>query len=149
MSPSPSMAHRDLLSQHRLGFRNPRKHRLSPLPRAAPCGLEADGQIGRPSATGAERPHVWRPLSDDEYRNLTVREKIRHHQILAHEAMGKGGPMYRQAATASQRGTHLTPDDMPAQWHEGRREAAFHHAEIKRLREIIANGPMQLARRSA
>lgn len=95
------------------------------------------------------KPQPWRPLSDDEYRNLTVREKIRHHQILAHEAMGKGGPMYRQAATVNQRGTHLTPDDMPAEWHEGRREAAFHHAEIKRLREIIANGPMHLARRSA
>src|ERR1700747_1981343 len=48
-----------------------------------------------PSQGGGTRVEVWRPLSDAEYQALTVREKIRHHQILSHEAYSKAGPMFR------------------------------------------------------
>ena len=88
----------------------------------------------RRTSAEADKPQPWRPLADHEYRELSVREKIRHHQIMAHEAMGKGGPMYRQLGNHSE---HLTPDQMPPAWHSGRSEAKFHHTEIRRLTEII------------
>jgi hypothetical protein len=48
------------------------------------CPMVREGPA-RPSerAAGVER---WRELSEAEYQALTVREKIRHHQILAHAA---------------------------------------------------------------
>lgn len=91
------------------------------------------------------KPEPWRPLSDAEYHGLSVREKIRHHQIMASEASCKGGPMYRQNG-AGGRAEHLTADQMPEKWHAARREVEFHNAEVKRLRSVIESGPYQQAR---
>lgn len=73
----------------------------------------------------------WRPLTDDEYRSLSLNGKIRHHQILAAQARQKAGPMWMN-------GRHMMPEDMPQEWRELRQRAANHEAEVKRLREFAS-----------
>lgn len=85
----------------------------------------------------AARIEPWRPLSDDEYQALSLREKIRHHTILAHECSTKAGPMFRSSGPNSGKGQHLTPEDMPPEWHELRRRAQGHADEAKRLRSYL------------
>lgn len=90
---------------------------------------------------------VWRELSDSEYRALTIREKIRHCTILAHEARLKAGPMYRSTTPrGSQKfsGQHLTPEDMPDTWRRWTAIAEGHEDEAKRLRGIL-RAPMSAA----
>jgi hypothetical protein len=88
-----------------------------------------------------ERVEVWRELSDAEYGQLTVREKIRHHLILAHEAGGKAGPMFRNVTVDNRMNNasaaHLTTDEMPPIWRTWKEREAHHMAEVKRLRAII------------
>lgn len=93
---------------------------LVPLIRAADHG----------SAKGS-KVETWRPLSDAEYRALPLNAKIRHQQILAHEARKTGGPMW----TGGQFGKAVAADDMPPKWHDAQRRAKAHEAEAKRLRE--------------
>lgn len=86
------------------------------------------------------RVEVWRELTDDEYRALSVREKIRHRTILAHEARCKAGPMFRSERGASMGrpvGTHTTADQMPETWRRWTAIAEGHEAEAKRLREHL------------
>jgi hypothetical protein len=86
------------------------------------------------------RPEPWRPVSDGEYQGMTVREKIRHHQIMLAEAGNRGGPMFRQNG-AGGKAEHLTADQMPPKWHDAQAEKAFHNAEIKRLRGFMQELP--------
>lgn len=84
---------------------------------------------------------VWRTLSDEEYRGLTIREKIRHQTILAHEARRKAGPMFRNTssggALSRASGKHLTADEMPDVWRRWNSVAEDHEAEAGRLRAMI------------
>jgi hypothetical protein len=87
-----------------------------------------------------ENVDAWRPLSDDEYRNLSVREKIRHHLILAHDAGLKAGPMWRNPATASMSRPmpgHIAPEAMPDSYRRWKEAQAHHLAETSRLREFL------------
>lgn len=110
--------------------RFPTPGQLIPLVRAA---LPVD----RSSADNA----VWRPLSDEEYRGLTIREKIRHQMILSHEARRKAGPMFRNTssggAMSRASGQHIVPEDMPPIWRKWNSVASDHEAEAARLRKLI------------
>ena len=77
------------------------------------------------------RIQPWSPPSDADYDSLTLRGKIREHQILANEAAVRAGPMFRS-------GKHLTADEMSDDWRRLRAKAANHHAEVKRLGEKLA-----------
>ena len=88
------------------------------------------GSSPREAGTKAE---PWRPLSDAEYAKLTLEEKIRHHDILAHEAETLAGPMW----AGGEFGQRLTPSQMPARWHDWMARAKGHRAEAKRLREAL------------
>jgi len=79
---------------------------------------------------GGDKVEPWRPVSDEEYSRMTLREKIRHHSILAHEARGKAGPMWKS-------GRHMMPEDMPATWRNWRERASNHDAEVMRLRAFL------------
>lgn len=84
------------------------------------------------------RVEVWRELSEDEYRQLSVREKIRHRTILAHEARSKAGPMFRQIRGAGKpQGEHIPADQMPETWRRWNAVAESHEAEIARLRQVL------------
>jgi hypothetical protein len=88
-----------------------------------------------------EKVQVWRPLSDAEYANLTVRDKIRHQMILAHEAGSKAGPMFRNTSSggpiSKASGIHLTEAEMPDTWRTWTEIQRRHLAEAKRLREYL------------
>lgn len=81
-------------------------------------------------AEKVEAVQPWRPLGDAEYQALTLAEKIRHHEILAHESSRKAGPMWRD-------GRPLTLDQMSPDYHEHMARSKNHHAEVKRLREFM------------
>jgi hypothetical protein len=103
--------------------RFPRQGQLIPMIRAA-----APGQSEEPKQL------PWRPLSEDEYQQLTLSEKARHQRIMAMEAGGKAGPQDR----------YVQAEDMPEQWQFWRRRAAEHNAEAdrlwKKLKEAEARG---------
>lgn len=83
-----------------------------------------------PGQSGGVKLDAWRPLSDGEYGQLTLREKIRHHLILASEALNKAGPMWRH-------GRPLAEADMPDAWRLWKRRADDHYAEAARLRKHL------------
>jgi hypothetical protein len=94
---------------------------------------------------GQVRVHEWRKLSDPEYEALDLVGKIRHHMILAHEARGKAGPMFRNQAGGGNSifkaaGEHLTREEMPEEWHRLQAVARGHDAEVKRLRGLLRTG---------
>lgn len=84
---------------------------------------------------------IWRPASEEEYRAMTVREKIRELQIQAHEAHSKAGPMFRNTTgggpMSRATGTHLAPGEMTAQHQHWVDEGNRLLAEVKRLREYL------------
>lgn len=82
----------------------------------------------RPRA--GEKIGGWMPISDEEYQSLPVRDKIRHHMILAAESDRKAGPMWAA-------GRPVPLEDMPPAYHVHRAQAAHHKAEAQRLRGII------------
>lgn len=82
--------------------------------------------LGPQSAT----PQAWAPISDEAYEVLTLREKIRHQEILASEASMKAGPMWSRSGA-------VHPDDMPSAHFRWREIADNHRAEAKRLREKL------------
>ena len=90
----------------------------------------------------------WRPLNDEEYEALSIREKRRHHLIMAHEAAVKAGPMWKQSGNEMRkaRSGHLTPDQMPETWAHWNRAEAGHKAEAKRLYTIIREAEAKEAR---
>jgi hypothetical protein len=93
-----------------------------------------------------ERVEVWRELSDDEYRALSVREKIRHHQILSHEAYSKAGPMFRNTTQGKRMsGVHLTAEQMPDAWRRWTELGKHHAQEAHRLRQYVSGRPLGLA----
>lgn len=85
-----------------------------------------------PSGGGAPKP--WGPLSDYEYEALSIRDKARHHTLLATAATTRAGPMWRH-------GQPVEASEMPDDWHALHRTAKGHHEEAARL--------MEIARRSA
>lgn len=82
--------------------------------------------LKRPARNGK-----WRPLTDQEYENLSVRDKIRHHEIMASHAKDKAGPLYQA------HGRNLAELRKHEAWNELERREAGHHAEAKRLREYL------------
>lgn len=84
----------------------------------------------------------WRDLGEDEYRTLSVRDKIRHHQIKACEAGRRAGPMFRNTTVLGGKpmGDHLTPEEMPETWHHWNRERKFHDERVRELR-LVVNRP--------
>lgn len=90
--------------------------------------------------TGAVIP--WRQAGPEEFRSMSVREKIRELTILAHEARLKAGPMFRNtsakgAAITKASGKHLTPEEMPDTYRRWIAIAEGHEAEVGRLRRIL------------
>lgn len=94
------------------------------------------------------QPKPWTPLADDEYAKLSVREKIRHLKILAHEAGCKAGPMWKnppgRATMKRPAAGHVALEDMPASYRHWRGIQEGHLAEAKRLQEFI-NSPQDEA----
>jgi len=98
-------------------------------------------------AEKTEKLTAWRPATEDEYRTMTLREKIREHQILSHEAFTKAGPMFKNAAGASMwkaAGRRLNPEDMPDEHRRWVAEGEYHGTRAKELREKLY-GAMGLA----
>ena len=93
-----------------------------------------------PAETGL-KPERWRDLSEGEYQQLSIREKIRHQKILAHEAAVKAGPMWRNRGTdatfARPVDGRVSADDMPGTFHHWKAIEAGHYAEARRLADII------------
>lgn len=87
-----------------------------------------------------DRIEAWRPLTDEEYRALPLKEKIRHHEILAHEAGGKAGPMFLNTSHGlggKISGRHLTAEEMPDTFRRWKQIEANHYAEARRLKEHL------------
>lgn len=103
--------------------------RKFPMPGQLRPMIEATLRKGDVQAV-IEANQPWRPLSDEEYRALSLSAKIRHHQILAHAARREAGPMWSG-------GMRSPIEAMPPKWHELQRRADGHSAEVKRLREYI------------
>lgn len=84
---------------------------------------------------------VWRPATPDEFRAMSVRDKIHEHTILAHKARLKAGPMFRNTTPAGSlakvSGKHLEPHELSAEYHAFTAEAERHEAEAKRLRQHL------------
>lgn len=93
----------------------------------------------------AERIDVWRPATEAEYAGMTIREKIREHTILAHDAAGRAGPMFRNTSQGLRMsGVHLAPEEMPDSHHRWREEAKRHNQEIRRLRQYLSGKPLAI-----
>lgn len=91
------------------------------------------------------RIEVWREPTEDEYRAMTVREKIRHHLIMAHEAGARAGPMFRNTTKGARAsGDHIEADDMPDSWRRWKAEEARHLERVKALRDVVRQ-PMAAA----
>lgn len=85
-------------------------------------------------------------MNSADFRNLSVRDKIRELQIQAHECRTKAGPMFRNTSRGAKvGGKHLTPEEMPDAWWRWNAEAERLEAEIKRLREITRTPYQQAA----
>jgi hypothetical protein len=99
-----------------------------------------------------EAAREWSPADDAEYRAMSVREKIREHQILAQQAYRKAGPMFRNgsasgAPMSKASGTHLTPEEMPASHAHWVAQAQNHLADAQRLRQYLNGVPAIAAAR--
>lgn len=95
-----------------------------------------------------ERIQEWRPLSEEEFAALSLRDKIRHHGIMAHEARVKAGPMWRNTGAGDMRRpqkAHVEPQDMPDVWRRWTSIADGHEAEAKRLRTYLHRQPQAAA----
>jgi hypothetical protein len=91
---------------------------------------------------------IWRHASEDEFRAMSVRDKIRELTILAHEQRTKAGPMFRNTTApgslAKVSGKHLEPHELPLAYRVHTEEAERLEAEIGRLRKILRT-PFQQA----
>lgn len=83
----------------------------------------------------------WAPATEDDYRAMSLRDKIREHQILAQQAYRKAGPMFRNtsagAGLSKASGIHLTVDEMPETYRHWVAQAEQHTAEATRLRAYL------------
>lgn len=77
------------------------------------------------------RDWSWKPLSEELYRELPMRQQSEHQSILAGEARRKAGPQWLSGRPA-------LPSEMPQAWHDLRATAKAHDDEAKRLREVSA-----------
>lgn len=86
------------------------------------------------SARGEDRPagsnEPWRELTEDEYQALTLREKIRHHRIMASNCGTKAGPQ-------SINHQPVLREEMPETWHFWKNRQANHLAEVERLTKVV------------
>ena len=73
----------------------------------------------------------WRPLLDFEFDELTLREKIRHHRILAERAFDAAGPIYARL------GRNIKDLREDADYRAMERAEQNHLAEAKRLNAIL------------
>lgn len=96
--------------------------------------IRAEAQEAAPS----QKIVAWQPLSDAEYDQLSLRDKIRHHRILAHEARRKAGPMWRNGKPA-------TAEDMPEIWRSWNARADNHEDEAHRLQATLKRAQSQAA----
>ena len=90
------------------------------------------------AAPTPERAEPWKPLSDLAYDELSLRDKIRHHRILANEARRKAGPMWLNGRPAG-------PEELPPRWHEWSARAENHEAEAQRLSRFLRHPQAQAA----
>lgn len=77
-------------------------------------------------ATGEDEA-PWRPLTDAEYAELSLTDKIRHQRILASNALDQAGPQ----------DMHTPAAEMPEKWRFFRNRGAEHLAEADRLWRIL------------
>lgn len=104
--------------------------------------LIRDSLPAEKSADGPAR--AWQPADQAEYDAMSLRDKIREHRILAHEARLKAGPMFRNVSgsmTGRIRGERLKPEEMTSAWHRWTQEAERHDREAKRLSEYLHRKP--------
>jgi hypothetical protein len=91
----------------------------------------------------------WSPVDDETYREMSIRDKIREHQILAQQAYRKAGPMFRNGTLGGEMskasGTHLSADEMPSAYRHWIAEAQRHTAEASRLRKLISGESQRIA----
>lgn len=92
----------------------------------------------------------WAPADEDAYRSMTLREKIREHQILAQQAYRKAGPMFRNTSMRGgsitrASGVHLTAAQMPAAHAHWIAQAQNHTAEATRLIKYLHVEPLRIA----
>lgn len=100
-----------------------------------------------PKKSGPYKPKpakFWTWPSDQEYAEMSVREKIKAHTIKAHELKAKAGPMFRQGV--GEPSVHLEKADMPERWHALQREAKFHDGRAAELRKMLDEKRAQEAR---
>lgn len=76
-------------------------------------------------------------VSDAEFDQMSLQDKIRQHRFLADQAFMKAGPMWRN-------GKPLNASDMPQSWHALIDKAKGHMRESKRLSDLI-KAPMKMA----
>lgn len=80
-----------------------------------------------------DRNAGWKPVGDIEYDTMSIRDKIRHHEILAGKVMDDAWPLYRAHSR------DLAELRKHEAWNALERAEAAHHAEAKRLHGLIAN----------
>jgi hypothetical protein len=127
------------ISAVRLGCRSWRHSGATKFPTPGQLLPLVKANLPTPAAEqGANEP--WRPLSDDEYDRLSLRDKIRHHLIAAHETSCQAGPMWKTPETSTAGRPlpgHLTAAQMSEDWHSLTARAANHLAEAAHLRSIL------------
>lgn len=72
----------------------------------------------------------WRLPGEDEYRAMSIREKIEFHTVAAHDLRRRAGPMWGG-------GKPIQADEMPQSWRALRREADEHDARKAELRKRL------------
>lgn len=70
-------------------------------------------------------PKAWSPATDEEYRAMSLPDKIREHTILATQYALEAGPQKRAAEL------------MPEWWRDLLAKSADHSAEVSKLRKIV------------
>lgn len=102
----------------------PTPGQLLPMMRAAASRANGSGL----SSNAA--PKAWEPISDAEYDQLSLRDKIRHQRILASRAFSKAGPQCSGSLP-------IPAEQMPQEWHGWRAVGRNHLAEVERLKKIL------------
>lgn len=74
---------------------------------------------------------AWRRATPEEYHAMSIREKIRHHQIMAMTLRRQAGPMW-----AGKR--HIAADRMPRAWHDLQTAAKQQESHAAKLREQLS-----------
>jgi hypothetical protein len=105
-----------------------------------PGGLLPSIRAKLPLERKGDIPREWAPISEAEYDELSLREKIRHHLISASAARRKAGPMWRNPPGSTLKkpmSGHIQRQDMPEAWRIHSALAERHEAEARRLRAIL------------